>query len=51
MLNKFLSLLVGVIIVGTASIASARSVSKYRPGDASGTAAAESFQAKWNVSY
>ena len=50
-MNKFLSLLVATIILGAASIASARTVTKYHAAAASGTSTAESFQANWNISY
>ena len=50
-MNKFLSLLVVAIVLGTASIASARTVARYHAAAASGTSSAESFQTNWNISY
>jgi hypothetical protein len=50
-MNKFLSLLVAAIVLGAASIASARTVTKYRVPAASSTSTAQSFQGNWNISY
>jgi hypothetical protein len=50
MMNKFLILLVAIVL-GAASIASARTVSKYRAPAASAASTAESFQGNWNISY
>jgi hypothetical protein len=50
-MNKFLSLLVAAVVSGSASVASARTVTRYHAAAASDTATAESFQNYWNVSY
>jgi hypothetical protein len=50
-MNKFLSLLVAAIVLGAASIASARTVTKYRVPAVAHTATTESFQGNWNISY
>lgn len=50
-MNKFVSLLLAAIVLGAASIASARTVTQYRAPAASGTSTAESFQGNWNIGY
>jgi hypothetical protein len=50
-MNKFLSLLVAAVALGCASVASARTVTRYHAAAASDASTAESFQNNWNVSY
>jgi hypothetical protein len=50
-MNKYLSLFIAAIVLGSAAVASARTVTRYHAAPASGTSAAESFQNNWNVSY
>jgi hypothetical protein len=51
MMNKYLSLFTAALVLGTVTVASARTVTRYHAAAASATSTAESFQKSWNISY
>jgi hypothetical protein len=51
MMNKYLSLFTAALVLGTVTVASARTVTRYHAAAASATSTAESFQKNWNISY